>query len=89
MPWYPSCRLWSASFWYVLDCGGGWGPVWTASGALLVTVGLAAEVVALAWVAPGRLGDFLRRPVVSILIVAAVVVMMILTVWLGVLNQLR
>lgn len=68
---------------------GGWGAVWAAAGGYFVVLGLGAELLALSWVAPGRLGAILRHPVVSVLIVAAVLGMMILTVGLGILSGMR
>jgi len=61
----------------------GWGLVWAMGGGFFITVGLAAIVLTLAWMLPGRLGATLRHPVVSVLIVAAVLLMLVLTVVVG------
>ena len=61
-----------------------WGPVWAAAEGFFITVGLGAGVLTLAWVLPGPAGALLRRPIVSIVILGAVVGMMALTVYVGV-----
>jgi ABC-type Fe3+ transport system permease subunit len=65
----------------------GWGVVWAAGGGFFVTLGISAEVLALAWVLPGPVGTFLRHPVISILMVVIVLAMMALTVYLGIASQ--
>ena len=61
----------------------GWGLVWVLGGGFFITVGIAAIVLTLAWTLPGRAGALLRHPIVSVLIVAAVLVMIALTVAVG------
>ena len=61
----------------------GWGLVWAMGGGFFITVGISAIVLTLAWRLPGRAGAALRHPVVSVLIVAAVLLMMALTVAVG------
>ncbi len=67
----------------ILGTSAGWGLVWTMGGGFFVVFGVGALVLVLAWVLPGRAGGFLRRPIVSILIVGAILIMMSLTVWVG------
>jgi hypothetical protein len=67
----------------VLGTSAGWGLVWAMGGGFFVVFGVGALVLMLAWVLPGRAGMFLRRPIVSILIVSAILTMMSLTVWVG------
>jgi hypothetical protein len=68
---------------------GGWGLVWAAGGGFFITVGVGAGVLTLTWVLPGPAGAMLRRPIVSILILCAVVGMMALTVYIGIISRLR
>lgn len=68
---------------------GGWGLVWAAGGGFFVTVGIGAGLLTLAWVLPGQAGTILRRPIVSILILGAVVAMMALTVCMGIVSRVR
>jgi hypothetical protein len=67
----------------ILGTSAGWGLVWAMGGGFFVVFGVGALVLVLAWVLPGRSGGFLRRPIVSILIVGAILIMMSLTVWVG------
>ena len=61
----------------------GWGLVWVLGGGFFIMVGLSAIVLTLAWRLPGRVGALLRHPIVSVLIVAAVLLMLVLTVAVG------
>jgi len=63
-----------------------WGLVWAAAGGFFLTVGLGAYVFTLAWTLPGTPGVLLRHPLVSILVVMAVLLMLGLTVLLGIFN---
>ncbi len=65
----------------------GWGAVWAAAGAFFIVLGLGAEVLALAWRLPGTVGAYLRRPVVGILVVGAVVATLAVVVVLGILSR--
>jgi hypothetical protein len=67
----------------------GWGSVWAMAGGFFITVGIGAILLTLAWVLPGQLGALLRRPIVSVLILGAILVMMALTVWVGIANRGR
>jgi hypothetical protein len=67
----------------------GWGSVWAVVGGFFITVGLGAGVLTLAWVLPGPGGAILRRPIVSIVILGAVVAMMALTVYVGIVSRGR
>jgi hypothetical protein len=66
-----------------------WGPVWAVAGGFFITVGLGAGVLTLAWVLPGPAGAILRRPIVSIVILCAVVGMMAMTVYVGIVSRGR
>jgi hypothetical protein len=66
-----------------------WGLVWAVAGGFFITVGLGAGVLTLAWVLPGPAGAILRRPIVSIVILCAVVAMMALTVYVGIVSRGR
>lgn len=68
---------------------GGWGLVWAVGGGFFITVGVGAGVLTLAWVLPGPAGAMLRRPIVSIVILCAVVGMMALTVYIGIISRGR
>lgn len=61
----------------------GWGTVWAMGGGFFVIIGIGAALLTLAWAIPGRAGAVLRHPVVSILILGAVVTMMALAVYTG------
>ena len=65
----------------------GWGLVWAVGGGFFVTVGVGAGLLTLAWMLPGRAGAILRRPIVSILILCAIVAMMALTVCTGIVSR--
>ena len=65
----------------------GWGVVWAAAGGFCVVVGLGAELLALAWRLPGAVGTFLRRPIVGILIVGAVVAALAAVAVLGIVSR--
>jgi hypothetical protein len=67
----------------ILGTSAGWGLAWVMGGGFFVVFGLGALALALAWVLPGPAGEFLRRPIVSIVIVGAILVMMLLTVVVG------
>jgi hypothetical protein len=66
---------------------GGWGLVWAVGGGFFITVGIGAGVLTLAWVLPGKAGTLLRHPIVSVAILCAVVGMMVLTVYVGILSR--
>lgn len=63
---------------------GGWGLVWTLAGGFFMTVALGTVILTLAWSLEGRPGELLRHPAVSILIIAAVLAMLLLTVGAGI-----
>ena len=62
----------------------GWGLVWVAGGGFFIVVGIGAGLLTSAWTLPGRVGAFLRRPFVGILILIAVILMMVITVYIGI-----
>ena len=57
-----------------LGTSAGWGLVWAMGGGFFVVFGVGAMLLAAAWVLPGRAGEFLRQPIVSILIVGVILV---------------
>jgi hypothetical protein len=62
---------------------GDWGAVWVAAGAFFLAVGLGTVLISLAYVLPGPAGAILRSPAVSILVIAAVIIALLITVFLG------
>jgi hypothetical protein len=68
---------------------GGWGIVWTAGGIFFITVGIGTTLLTLAWNLPGPLGAFLKRPLVSILILCAIGMTMCSTIGLGIYNIIK
>jgi len=72
-----------ASLWRGLDL------VWAAGGLFFITLGLSAIVLTLAWVLPDPLRSILRHPVVSIILLLAVLGTMALVVVMGLSGQIR
>jgi hypothetical protein len=66
---------------------GGWGAAWVAGGAFFISIGLAANLLTLAWILPGPVGAFLRHPVTNIFILAMVLISLCLTVTLGIFGR--
>jgi hypothetical protein len=60
--------------------------VGAGAGGFFIAVGVGTGVLALAWLLPGPMGALLRRPLVSLVILAAIILMMGITVFLGILN---
>jgi hypothetical protein len=58
--------------------------VWVAAGWFFLSVGVGAYVLSAAWAAQGLLGKVLRSPVLSLLVLLAVLGTLVWTVLLGV-----
>jgi hypothetical protein len=67
----------------------GWGLVWIMAGIFFIMIGITAVVLNLAWNLQGPIGEFLRLPVVNILILALVIISMLATVIVGIFFQGR
>lgn len=61
--------------------------VWVSAGVFFSVVGVAALTLTFAPTVPGPLGDFLRSPQVSVLILAAVLVALCVTAVLGIVGS--
>ena len=58
--------------------------VWVAAGGFFLSVGVGTYVLSAAWAAQGLLGKVLRSPVISLLVLLAVLGTLVWTVLLGV-----
>lgn len=64
----------------------GWGLTWVLAGVFFISIGVAAILITLAWVTPGRVGAILKHPFVSVLILAEVLISMCATVVVAVIR---
>lgn len=56
-------------------------PIWTAAGALFVSIGIASMMMTLGWVLPGWAGKILRHPIFNVVAILAIVSMFLLMVY--------